>query len=340
VRTASWEPDERRAPCAPPSCRSEHATRVVATDIHPRAIELARFNAALNGITNIELRVGDLFDPVAGDAFDLIVSQPPFISRPPGARALAWLYGGERGDELPRRLLSAVLPHLREGGRAVILVDWPEVEGETVQQRVVAALGAQADGARVLLLGAERTNVDEHCTAYAFGLRREPSPDFAPLAMAWRDHFDRLGVLALRLTLNVIERGRPAWISSVDIRPLHEGQLGAHGIDRIIASRNLLAAGRDAILASTVRVAPGAMFLEVASGRVRVTFPEVLEPVEISKAAAAVIARAQEGPNVRDAIDALAPSFGEPLPQAVEKLLDGMRQAISFGILVPAGEPA
>ena len=61
---------------------SRHADRVIATDISARAIELARFNAELNAIANIEFRLGDLFAPVEGIRFDHIVSNPPFVITP------------------------------------------------------------------------------------------------------------------------------------------------------------------------------------------------------------------------------------------------------------------
>ena len=60
--------------------------RVIGTDINPRAVALSRINAALNGIGNVEFREGDMFAPVAGETFDLIISQPPFVSTPPGPR--------------------------------------------------------------------------------------------------------------------------------------------------------------------------------------------------------------------------------------------------------------
>jgi SAM-dependent methyltransferase len=308
---------------------SERASRVVATDVNPRALELARFNAALNGIANIDFRLGDLFEPVAGEAFDVVVSQPPFIARPPDARPQTWLYGGDRGDELPRRLLSGLVPHVRESGRAVIMVEWPEVDDD-LEQRVVDALGADSEAVRVLLVRAERTRVDEHCAAYAFGLRREPSPDFGPTAMLWRDHFERLGVRALQLTLNVVERGQPAWRSSVEVRPLGATQLTTAHIDRFVAGRSLLAAGDEAMLACTLRVPEGTSFLEVGSGRVRVTFEDVLEPIEITKAAAGLIANIHEAPTVRDAVDALTATLG---PDGREKAVNGVRKAIAFGVL-------
>ena len=48
------------------------------------ACELAAFNAALNGI-QLDLRRGSLFEPVADERFDLVVSNPPFVIGSPGA---------------------------------------------------------------------------------------------------------------------------------------------------------------------------------------------------------------------------------------------------------------
>jgi hypothetical protein len=177
---------------------------------------------------------------------------------------------------------------------------------------------------------AERTRVDEHCTAYAFGLHREPNADFGPTVMAWRDHFERLGVGALQLTLTVVERAQPAFVASTDVRALGASQLTSAHVDRFVAARSLLAAGEEAILASTLRVPAGISFLEVGSGRVRVTFADALEPIEISKAAAGLVANIHEAPTVRDAVDALTPTLGI---EGREKVVDGVRKAIAFGVL-------
>lgn len=55
------------------------AESVIATDVHPRAIELAEATMAANGVTNVELRQGSWFEPVAGETFDRIVANPPFV---------------------------------------------------------------------------------------------------------------------------------------------------------------------------------------------------------------------------------------------------------------------
>ena len=50
---------------------------VTMTDINERAAELARENARLNGIANVTVKTGDLFEPVAGETFDVILANPP-----------------------------------------------------------------------------------------------------------------------------------------------------------------------------------------------------------------------------------------------------------------------
>jgi SAM-dependent methyltransferase len=58
---------------------SRRVRSVVATDINPRAVAMARLNARINGIGNVDVRKGSLFEPVASERFDLVASQPPFI---------------------------------------------------------------------------------------------------------------------------------------------------------------------------------------------------------------------------------------------------------------------
>ena len=88
---------------------AKHAERVVATDVNPRALRFAAFNAALNGV-DVELREGDLFAPVAGERFDLIVSNPPYVISPE-ARHL-YRDSGLGADEVSRRVVRQAAVHL------------------------------------------------------------------------------------------------------------------------------------------------------------------------------------------------------------------------------------
>ncbi|RLG53474.1 MAG: 16S rRNA methyltransferase [Thermoproteota archaeon] len=51
--------------------------RVVMTDINRRAVQLARENIKLNSLGNAEVRLGNLYEPVKDEKFDIIVSNPP-----------------------------------------------------------------------------------------------------------------------------------------------------------------------------------------------------------------------------------------------------------------------
>src|SRR5690606_34305992 len=79
---------------------ARHADEVVATDISERALAFAELNARLNAVTNIEFRHGSMFEPVAGEAFDLVVSNPPFVITPrvEGVPAYEYRDAGLVGD--------------------------------------------------------------------------------------------------------------------------------------------------------------------------------------------------------------------------------------------------
>src|SRR6058998_2820774 len=57
--------------------------RVTATDIVPGAIDAIRVNAALNGVA-VDARLGDGWDPVGNERFDLVCTNPPQMPTPPG----------------------------------------------------------------------------------------------------------------------------------------------------------------------------------------------------------------------------------------------------------------
>jgi len=106
---------------------ARHAHHVVATDVNERAVALATVSACLNDAANVEVRTGSWFDPVADEAFDLVVANPPYVISP--ERHLVYRDGGP-GDELCGWLLSAIPAVLRASGVAVVLVNWARRVGE------------------------------------------------------------------------------------------------------------------------------------------------------------------------------------------------------------------
>ena len=104
-----------------------HADRVVATDLSSRACALTQFNAALNEAV-IDVREGSLFEPVEGEAFDLIVTNPPFVITPDSVRGAAGLLeyrdGGMDRDNLIRAVLRGAPACMNEGGTLQMLANW------------------------------------------------------------------------------------------------------------------------------------------------------------------------------------------------------------------------
>lgn len=105
---------------------SRFVDRVIATDVSVRALWFTDLNAALNGVTNIETRLGSLADPVRDERFGLIVSNPPFVITPRELDDENFEYrdGGLAGDELMREATTAVANHLAPGGSGFLLGNW------------------------------------------------------------------------------------------------------------------------------------------------------------------------------------------------------------------------
>ena len=98
-------------------------SRVVAIDVSRRAVLAARINATLNGVTVRSLR-GDLFAPVMGERFDLIVSNPPYLpgrsdALPQHGAARAW-EGGATGRLLLDRICASAHEYLKPGGALLL----------------------------------------------------------------------------------------------------------------------------------------------------------------------------------------------------------------------------
>lgn len=117
-----------------------HAQDVVATDVNPRALRLARLTAALNGVS-VDVRDGSLFDPVVGERFDLISTNPPFVVSPPDGERLVYRETGFSGDEVVRRIIEGADDHLTEGGWCQVLASWIHPTGGSWEERLSGWIG-------------------------------------------------------------------------------------------------------------------------------------------------------------------------------------------------------
>jgi release factor glutamine methyltransferase len=122
------------------------AGRVVAVDVSRRAVIAAALNARLNGV-RVDARRGDLFAPVGGERFDLIVSNPPYLPGPvtelPRRGASRAWEGGPRGRAFVDRICAGAPAHLRPGGSLLVVHSSVCSEAETLTQ--LRAHGLQSD---------------------------------------------------------------------------------------------------------------------------------------------------------------------------------------------------
>lgn len=132
----------------------------VATDIADDAVEAARFNAILNGVEDrVDVRRGDLFEPVAGERFDLVAFNAPFVASPPDVAGSPLAYGGEDGLRVLRPLLMDLGAHLAPGGFGLAYF---ESEGDRSGPVLAERLRGLAAGAG---LDVEITLVNRHSAA-------------------------------------------------------------------------------------------------------------------------------------------------------------------------------
>jgi release factor glutamine methyltransferase len=117
-----------------------------AIDISRRALLSVRLNALLNGVRVTALR-GDLFAPVAGRRFDVIVSNPPYLPHPDDRlpqRGLARaIDAGPRGRAFIDRICAQAGEHLTPGG--VLLLVHSSVCGERETLDALSARGLETE---------------------------------------------------------------------------------------------------------------------------------------------------------------------------------------------------
>ncbi|MFE4197157.1 methyltransferase [Paenarthrobacter sp. NPDC056912] len=156
-----------------------HCEHVTATDISKRALAFTRFNLLLNADelevdpkdldSRVSLRMGSLLEPVAGEQFGLVVSNPPFVITPrtggeSSSDQFTYRDGGLPGDEIVASLVQSIASVLEPGGTAHMLGNWEVASGTEWKERPAAWL--QDSGLDVWFIQREQVGPEQYAETW------------------------------------------------------------------------------------------------------------------------------------------------------------------------------
>ena len=164
------------AACRPCTSRPT-PTRSSSPTCRERALAFARFNAALDE-ADWDVRAGSMLDPVAGERFGLVVSNPPFVITPRSGAVPLFEYrdGGAAGDAVVRDLVRAVGDHLEPRRHRAV----PRQLGGAARLDVDRAGGGLARRHRARRLGRAARGAGPRRVRRDLGARRRPPPAARP----------------------------------------------------------------------------------------------------------------------------------------------------------------
>lgn len=327
-----------------------HADQVVASDLCGRALDAAALTLALSGVdpARVDLREGDLLEAVAGERFDLVVSNPPFVITPrrDDVPTMTYRDGGRSGDDLVRHVVTHVADHLAPGGVAQLLGNWEVRRGERWDDVVGAWLEAASEraGERLDAWVVQRDVLDP--AQYAETWIRDggvaSGPRYEAMYRAWLDDLEGRGVDHVGFGLLTLRRPGPG------TRPLHRlehvatgdpSNLGAH-LDACLAAHDALP---DDLLDLRLQVAPDVT--EVRHHRPGSADPEVVElrqggglarTVRVGSAVAAVVGACDGELAVGPLTAAVAALTDRTAAALRAEVLPVLRALVVDGLLAPA----
>ncbi|MCG6942502.1 MAG: class I SAM-dependent methyltransferase [Thiohalocapsa sp.] len=318
--------------------------KVVGSDLNPRAALFGAFNAALNARDDVTCVTGDLFAPVAGERFDLILSNPPFVISPgsdhPFRESPLDL------DDFSRRLVGEVGEHLNEGGFCQIICEWVELEGQPWQERLTDWFARS--GCDAWVLAANRQLPQTYAREWVVETSHEPGPPAPQRYAAWLEHLTARGVTAVHGGLISLRRrtGGENWISFSRIEAGLPGKPIGAAVRQGFRNRDFLHAHPSdaAILDAGLVITPGARLESKAVWRGGSWHPDAMVlsvddgvPVRLGLDAnvIALMERLEQFPTLGGTIADFARAQGLPIADIQGQCLGILRRLLEQGCLMP-----
>jgi len=320
---------------------SPHSERVVASDLNPRAAALATLTMELNGVDNVEVRTGDMLDPAAGEAFGLVVANPPFVISP--SERYLFRDAAAPVDEVCRTLVRSVPAHLVDGGHFQCLASWAHVAGEDWRERLAGWFAGS--GCDALVLVREALDPAAHAANW---LRQTEAPDrWEPEYDRWMAYYEHHRIEAIGLGLVTMRRraGGEGWFRAEDATQDFAMPCGDH-LGATFELADFLAAHEgDALAAVCLRVAPDVVLDEraqpggagwsVTDRRLRQTAGLCREGA-LDGAVAAIVAACDGSRPLGAVLGEAARSAGADAGTVARAALPVIRRLVESGFLLPA----
>jgi hypothetical protein len=169
---------------------ARHADQVVATDVNSRALWMTRLNAELNG-AEVEVRDGSFFEPVAGERFDLISTNPPFVISPATGERLVYRDSGLPGDRVVEHIVRTGPDHLTDGGWLQVLANWSIVEGRPWDERLGSWLREDCDA---LVVQRETLDPSAYVELWLKDSGHHGGPEYAQRYDTWLSWLEESGI--------------------------------------------------------------------------------------------------------------------------------------------------
>jgi methyltransferase family protein len=172
-----------------------HSGSVVATDVNERALRLARFNVALNDLrTPVDVRSGSFFEPVRGERFDLIATNPPFVISPATGERLVYRDSGLPGDRVVEHIVRTAPEHLADGGWCQVLANWIIPVGTDWAERLTSWVDPECDA---LVVQREVVDPASYVELWLKDAGQHGAADYAVRYDTWLSWFEEQGIEAV-----------------------------------------------------------------------------------------------------------------------------------------------
>lgn len=232
-----------------------HCENIVATDKHPRAVGFAEFNARLNGLTNVECVEGNLFEPVMGKSFDLVISNPPFVISPEST----YIYrdGGMGADRICREIIGKVPQFLNQGGYCQMLCNWVEKASEDWRERLQTWF--EGTGCDAWVMRSETGDAETYASTWIKHTEKYEPEDFEKRLDKWLEYYDKEGISSVGAGLITMRKtgGRTNWYRADEAPEKILGPCGEH-ISAGFEAKDFLemTKGDEALLNARFQVSP------------------------------------------------------------------------------------